>query len=57
MLYWMIAVGCGGDAAPVDVMSDFLLPDMNATSDTYQLDVSPRDHLGEASAWYFGHST
>ena len=57
MLIWMLTLGCGGDAGTTDVMSDFLLPDVNETSETYQLEVSPRDHLGEASVWYFGHST
>ena len=39
------------------VVSDFSLTDVNPNSATYGQDVSPRDFLGEASAWYFGHST
>ena len=40
-----------------DAVPDFLLVDTNTTSATHGLDVSPRDFLGQASAWYFGHST
>ena len=36
---------------------DFSLPDVNETSVTYGERVSPRDHLGQVSAYYFGHST
>jgi len=48
--------GSSGPQAPV-VVADFLLPDVNSTSTTFNTDVSPRDHLGRVSAWYFGSAT
>jgi len=36
---------------------DFSLVDLNPSSTTYMLAVSPRDFLSQASLWYFGHST
>ena len=36
---------------------DFVLVDDNPASATYGQDVSPRDLLDRATAWYFGHST
>ncbi len=36
---------------------DFSLPDVNPNSKTRGQMVSPRQHLGRISAWYFGHST
>lgn len=36
---------------------DFVLQDVNPESATYAEPVSPRDYLGMASAWYFGHAT
>ncbi|MEM7246031.1 MAG: hypothetical protein AAF533_11860 [Acidobacteriota bacterium] len=36
---------------------DFALIDVNETSTTAGRAVSPRDHLGKVSAWYFGHAT
>jgi len=44
--------GVGTDAQP-----DFHLTDLNDTSSTSGLAVSPRDYLEEVSAWYFGHAT
>jgi len=38
-------------------MPDFDLVDVNATSPTTGLAVSPRDYLAKVSGWYFGHST
>ena len=38
-------------------LSDFSLLDVNPTSPTFNQNVSPRDYLGQVSAWYFGHST
>ena len=38
-------------------LADFSLLDVNPTSSTAGTNVSPRDHLGEVSAWYFGHAT
>ena len=39
------------------VVADFHLPDVNPNSTTHGEMVSPRDHVGQISAWYFGHST
>ena len=36
---------------------DFQLEDVNQTSLSYNLMVSPRDFLGAISAWYFGSAT
>jgi hypothetical protein len=36
---------------------DFSLRDVNPNSATYSFNVSPRQFLGEMSAWYFGHAT
>ena len=53
--------GCSSDTVDVpvtgEVVSEFSLADMNATSSTFGDNVSPRDFLGRGSAWYFGHST
>ncbi len=38
-------------------MPDFALFDLNPNSPTSGEQVSPRQFLGEISAWYFGHST
>ena len=40
-----------------DAVPDFSLVDMNATSDSFMQNVSPRDYMGQVSGWYFGHST
>ena len=55
----------GGDVVEVgaaaegenDQVSDFSLVDVNPNSETYNQAISPRDYLGEVSAWYFGHAT
>jgi hypothetical protein len=36
---------------------DFSLVNTNSNSPTYNQNVSPRDFLGQVSAWYFGHAT
>lgn len=41
-------------AGPV---ADFSLDDVNVTSPTSGLAVSPRDYLQKVSGWYFGHAT
>jgi len=57
-----LALGCG-DKDPVQppppqgVMPDFSLQDANPNSATYGQQVSPRQFLGDVSAWYFGHAT
>jgi hypothetical protein len=38
-------------------VADFMLTDLNTTSDRFQDSVSPRDYMGQVSGWYFGHST
>lgn len=40
-----------------DLVPDFELVDVNPNSETYNQTVSPRDFLGQISAWYFGHAT
>jgi hypothetical protein len=47
-----------GDPPPLagDAMPDFSLADVNPASPTHGQQVSPRNHLGKLSAWYFGHS-
>ena len=58
-LVLLVACGGGGSDGPADpvVVADFLLPDVNSTSATFNTDVSPRDHLGRVSAWYYGSAT
>ena len=54
------ADGSGSTETPQpsnDALPDFSLTDVNANSARYQEAVSPRDYLGQTSAWYFGHST
>ncbi len=43
--------------ATATIVPDFALTDENPASSTYQDSVSPRDYLGQVSAWYFGHAT
>ena len=59
-----LAVGCGsGGGSPLPVTSDpqmapdFALEDVNDTSATHTVDVSPRDYIGKVSGWYFGDAT
>lgn len=50
--------GPGETVLPDSVaMPDFSLKDVNATSPTYNQQVSPRDYLQQVSAWYFGQAT
>jgi len=56
--------GNGSDGDPVetiqpsaDALPDFSLPDVNAASARLGETVSPREYLGQVSAWYFGHAT
>ncbi len=52
---------CGSDSGPTEsdgkLMPDFTLLDVNPSSASFDAGVSPRDFLGDVSAWYFGHST
>jgi len=59
---WLILLGAcsSGSTPPVpepQVMPDFLLADVNPTSQTFGNDVSPRDSLGMITAWYFASGT
>lgn len=40
-----------------DALPGFSLPDVNPQSPRSGENVSPRDYLGQVSAWYFGHAT
>jgi hypothetical protein len=40
-----------------EIVTDFSLTDVNATSATVSQAISPRVYLEKVSAWYFGHST
>lgn len=60
----LAAAACGGGGskgivhpALGSLLPDFLLPDVNPASTRFGDDVSPRDYLTQASAWYFGHAT
>ena len=46
------ACSSGGDAPAM--VEDFLLLDVNPTSQGYAVLLSPRDQIGYTSAWYFG---
>lgn len=61
-----LGLGCGEDPqappngdgpTPGVQVPDFSLPDVNATSPTFDTAVSPRDYLQAVSGWYFGHAT
>ena len=45
------------ELAEGEPLDDFSLVDVNPTSETFNQTVSPRDYIGQTSAWYFGHST
>ncbi len=59
----VLFAACGKDDKPTgpplpgDAVADFLLPDVNPGSPTYNHNVSPRDYRGKISAWYFGNAT
>jgi hypothetical protein len=58
---WILLLGAcsSGGPAPLpepQVVPDFLLANVNTTSQP-QGDISPRDYLGQTSAWYFGSGT
>lgn len=44
-------------APNADALPDFSLTDVNANSARFGEAVSPREYLGQVSAWYFGHAT
>ena len=39
------------------VLADHTLTDVNATSATFENDVTVSSFQGQVSAWYFGHAT
>jgi hypothetical protein len=39
------------------VAPEWSLTDVNATSPTFNEEVSPSDLRGQVSVWYFGHAT
>ena len=60
----LFAVGCNDDSTapeqpdpPTGVMPDFSLLDVNPNSPSHDQQVSPRQHLGSISAYYFGLAT
>ncbi len=51
-------IGCATPGVePGEPVPDFSLEDVNPSSPTGGQPVSPRDHIGVTSAWYFGHAT
>jgi len=56
----LLATACSDDH-PTDpasqAVTEFVLVDVNPNSATGGQQVSPRDYLQKASAWYFGHAT
>lgn len=58
---WMLHAGVDPAPAeaslPVDAVADFSMPDVNPASSTFNRSLSPRDFLGDVTAWMFGYST
>lgn len=60
-----LAAGCSSDSDPTppppgpntDPAPDFSLRNVNVNSTRFDEMVSPRDYVGQVSAWYFGHAT
>lgn len=51
-------MGCSSVAPLADgPVTDFALVDVNAGSPSFGETVSPRDHQGQVSLWFFGHAT
>jgi hypothetical protein len=64
LLIFVVGTGCDDKSSvlestppPGPVVSDFSLDDTNPTSPRFGTSVSPRDYLGQISAWYFGTAT
>ena len=53
----LLLAACSSSSSGPQAAPEFLLVDLNTTSPSYNLDVSPRDHAGGTSAWYFGSAT
>jgi hypothetical protein len=47
----------GNDNPSADPLPEFSVSDVNPNSTRFNQAISPRDYLGEVSAWYFGHAT
>ena len=54
MLTSLLPLGGEGEGAP---QPDFSLADVNATSTSFEQNISPRDYQGQVSGWYFGFAT
>ena len=53
-----LVAGCTSGGIPEgEQVPDFSLEDVNPASVTAGEPVSPRDRIGQTSAWYFGHAT
>ena len=63
----VLPAGCADDdsggtilgpvAHPENAAPDFAILDINPDSPRHDEMVSPRDYVGQISAWYFGHAT
>lgn len=58
----VVIAGCGDDGPSRPLLGDtpapdFAVRDVNPNSPRNGELVSPRDYIGEVSAWYFGHAT
>jgi len=54
----LLLFACNGGGPDADsVVPDFALEDVNASSERFGTQVSPRDLEGQVSGWYFGHAT
>ena len=55
----LLLTGCDPDAAESigTILTDHTLTDVNATSATFDTDVTVSSFQGQVSAWYFGHAT
>lgn len=58
-MFALLLAACGGEQTLEigEPAPDFSLVDVNPGSVSYEERVSPRDELGQVSAWYFGHAT
>jgi len=61
-LFGLIVAGCNGSTSPPtsgtpNPVPDFALMDVNPTSTTFNLAVSPRNYTGQTTGWYFGSAT
>jgi hypothetical protein len=56
LLVPLLAACSSGSSGPLatEPVPDFSLQDVNPTSTTFMADVSPRQYVGQISAYYFG---